>query len=145
MEYNTEIKSRIEKKLKEEEEEVRVLLEGQTRAERLTRPEDALGRWLSIREEKAMNDLATSLTIMTVAEGITELDEDGNTMMKLEETEAEIDVWLSIQIKIAEEQVNNAGKMLECEHMELEEEICGIDTMDDNNTTDDNPEASYEE
>ena len=29
--------------------------------------------------------------------------------------------------------------------MELEEETSGIDTMDDNDTTDDNPEASYEE
>ena len=92
MEYNTEIKSRIEKKLKEEEEEVRGLLEDQARAKILTRQEEALGRWLSIREEKAMIDLAASPTIMTVAEGIIEWDEDRDTKMKLEETEAEIDV-----------------------------------------------------
>ena len=55
------------------------------------------------------------------------LYDDGDTMMKLEETEAEIDAWLSIQTEIAEEQFKNAGKMLECEHMELEEETCGID------------------
>ena len=42
----------------------------------MTRQEEALGKWLSIREEKAMNDLAASLTIMTVAEEITELDDE---------------------------------------------------------------------
>jgi hypothetical protein len=48
-----------------------------------------------------MNELANSLNIMTVKDISTELeedlDEDGDSEMRLEETEAEIDAWLEEQ------------------------------------------------
>ena len=107
MEFNAEIKSNIRKKLEEEDEEERLLLEAQGRAERRMRQEVARNRWLSRREEKAMNDLAASLINLTVGEMETELeedvDEDGDTMMRIEETEAEIDAWLIEHVEEVEE------------------------------------------
>ena len=46
---NAEIKSRIKKKLEEEDDEERLLVEAQGRAERMMRQEVARKRWLSGR------------------------------------------------------------------------------------------------
>ena len=149
MEANNDIRKRIEMKMLEEEEEIKILLEVQARAERKMMQEEAKSRWLSLREEKIMKELAISLNIMTVRDIPTELDddqdEDGDIKMKLEETEAEIDAWLEKQTEIAEKQIIRNVTRLEAENMEFEEEIQDMDILDDNNTRIANPEASYEE
>ena len=69
----------------EEEEEIKMLLEVQARAEKKMMQEEAKCRWLSLREEKVMKELAISLNIMTVRDIPTELDgeldEDGDSKM----------------------------------------------------------------
>ena len=65
MEANNDIKKRIEIKMLEEEEDIKMLLEVQARAERKMLQEEAKCRWLSLREEKVMKELAISLNIMT--------------------------------------------------------------------------------
>ena len=79
-------------------------MEAQGRAERKIGQEVARNRWLSGREEKTLNDLNASLNNLTVAEVDTELEEDvgedGDTVMRIEDTEAEIDAWLN---ELAEE------------------------------------------
>ena len=80
-------------------------MEAQGRAERKIGQEVARNRWLRGREEKALNDLAASLNNLTVADEVdTELEEDveedGDTVMRIEDTEAEMDAWLN---ELAEE------------------------------------------
>ena len=76
IESNAAIKSRIKKKLEEENNEERLLVEAQGTAERMMRQEVARNRSLSGREEKALNDLPASLNNLTGAEVDTELKED---------------------------------------------------------------------
>jgi hypothetical protein len=52
MEANADIKTRIKRKLMEEEVEEKFLLDAQTRAERRMRQEVAKSKWLSSQEEK---------------------------------------------------------------------------------------------
>ena len=152
LDCNAELKVRIKKKLMEEEEEERFLLEAQGRAERRMRQEVARRKWLSSQEEKELNDLAASLTNLTVAAHEPEkeynLDEDGDTEMKLEESEAEIDAWLSqLAVDVEEQITNNSGNM-EDKIMEMEDDNYGDNKMDDNDTIENTPEnleSSYEE
>jgi hypothetical protein len=51
MEANKDIKRRIEMKIVEEEQEMKILLDAQVKAERMMRQEEARCRWLSTREE----------------------------------------------------------------------------------------------
>ena len=79
-------------------------MEAQGRAERKIGQEVARNIWLSGREEKTLNDLNASQNNLTVAEVDTELEEDvgedRDTVMRIEDTEAEIDAWLN---ELAEE------------------------------------------
>ena len=74
MEANKDIKRRIEMKIIEEEEEMKMLLDAQFKTERMMRQEEARSRWLSVREERVMNELANSLNIMTVKDISTDAD-----------------------------------------------------------------------
>ena len=82
-------------------------MEAQGRAERKIGQEVARNRWLSGREKKTLNDLNASLNNLTVAEVDTELEEDvgedGDTVMRIEDREAEIDAWLIVLVEEVEE------------------------------------------
>ena len=99
-----------------------------------------------------MNDLAASLTNLTVAahepEKEYDVDEVGDTEMKIEESEAEIDAWLSELGVEVEEHTIEDNKKLEDNIMEVEDDNDGENTMDDNDTIENTPEtldSSYEE
>ena len=108
-----------------------------------------------------MNMLAASLTNMAVSPNENEnenependykLDKDGDIEMRIEETEAEIDAWLSelaVEFEIEEDTIANKIK-LDDDIMEIENYEYGDDTLDDNDTSESTPEntksSSYEE
>ena len=71
--------------------------------------------------------------------------------MKIEETEGEIDAWLSelaVEFEIEEDTIANKIKM-DDDIMEIENYEYGDDTLDDNDTSESTPEntksSSYEE
>ena len=151
-ECNADIKISIRKKFEEEDKEEKLLLEAQGRADRRMRQEVTRSRRLSSREEKDMNDLANSLTNLAVAadepEKDDDMDEDGDTEMRIEESEAEIDAWLSELVYEVEEHTTDATKVLEDNIMEVEDDNYGENTVDDNDTNENFPDtldASYEE
>ena len=98
-----------------------------------------------------MNVLAASLTNMAVSpnepENYYQLDVDGE--MKIEESEAEIDAWLSELTVEIEEHTNANNIKMDDDIMEIENYEYGDDTLDDNDTSENTPEnikpSSYEE
>ena len=103
------------------------------------RREIARSKWLSSQEEKEMNVLAASLTNMAVSpnepENDYELDVDGDMEMRIEESEAEIDAWLSeLTVEIEEHTIANNIEMND-DIMEIENNEYGDDTLDDNDTS----------
>ena len=153
MECNAGLKSSIKSKLMEEEEEERILMEAQRTAERRIRQEVARKNWLSSQEEKEMDKLAASLTSMAVSpdepEKDFELDKDGDIEMRIEETEAEIDAWLSKLADEMEEDTITNNIKLDDEIMEIDNYEDGDETLDNNDTSKSTPEStkssSYEE
>ena len=117
------------------------------------RREIARSKWLSSQEEKEMNVLAASLTNMAVSpnepENDYELDVDGDMEMRIEESEAEIDAWLSELTVEIEEHTNANNIKMDDDIMEIENYEYGDDTLDDNDTSENTPEnikpSSYEE
>ena len=117
------------------------------------RREIARSKWLSSQEEKEMNVLAASLTNMAVSpnepENDYELDVDGDMEMRIEESEAEIDAWLSELTVEIEEHTNANNIKMDDDIMEIENYEYGDDTLDDNDTSESTPEntksSSYED
>ena len=65
------------------------------------------------------------------------MDKDGDIEIRIEETEAEIDAWLSelaVEFEIEEDTIANKIK-LDDDIMEIENYEYGDDTLDDNDTS----------